>query len=257
MGSRGALPCPQLLFTITTPDMARRLQRSAHTFTIGTGSACAARRGFIMLLNDQTGNRQADGDILHPGSRALFRHWETIRAERAAPDHDDLDLTQVKAIVPDLFLLERDHLRDGFRYRLAGTRICQLFHHELTRSDVLAGWDQFERDTLRRLLATTVSSMQPCVLRLRLHSNLDHVIGVEMLCLPMVARDKSRIHILGGLFPFRDINGLGYERITLRELTGARTIWTEHAAGNMPLTQAVAPRLAPPRPFTVITGGRT
>lgn len=209
-----------------------------------------------MLRSDQTGNAPVDGEILHPGSRALFRHWETIRAERAAPERDDFDLTRIHAILPDLFVLERDHLRQTFRFRLAGTRVCRLYRREMTRTDALVGWDQFERDTLFRLFNTTVASRQPCVLRLRLHSNMNHVIGVEMLCLPVVARDRSHIQIIGGLFAFRDSENLGYDRISTMELTGARTIWTEHAEGGLPLrprTEGLRPR----RPFTVIAGGRT
>jgi hypothetical protein len=208
-----------------------------------------------MLRSDHTENAPVDGEILHPGSRTLFRYWETIRAERPAPHRVDLDLGQIRAIVPDLFVLERDHVRQTFRFRLAGTRINQLHHKELTRADVLHGWDRFERDTLHRLLTTTVSTFQPCVVRMRLHSNMNHVIGVEMLCLPIVSRDDARMQIVGGLFPFRDVASLGYDRIVQQELTGARTIWTEHAGGGLPV-RPLAPAAKRPLPFTVIQGGR-
>ena len=37
----------------------------------------------------------APEEILHPGSRALFRYWETIRMEDSAPNRRRLDLNRL------------------------------------------------------------------------------------------------------------------------------------------------------------------
>jgi hypothetical protein len=206
-----------------------------------------------MLVNDMHETNAAEGQILHPGSRALFRHWEAIRAERPAPGRDDLDLAQIRAIVPDLFILDRDHLRQSFRYRLAGTRLCELHRQELTHTDMLTGWDQFECDTIRRLLNTAATSLQPCLVRMRYVTAMSHMIGIEMIAMPMMARDGMRVQILGGMFPFRDISTLGYDNISSKELTGARTVYTEHGAAVTGLRQA--PPAAPGSRFRVIQGG--
>lgn len=185
-----------------------------------------------MLVNDTSELSQAESHILHPGTRNLYRYWEAIRAESAAPNRDDLDLTQISTIVPNLLMLERDHMRQTYKWRLAGTKICQLYRKELTATDALAGWDSFERDTIKKLLDTVVTSLQPCLIRFRLTTTTDQVIGAEMIGMPLHARNGSRFHVFGGIFPFRDAASIGYDGIKQMELSGARTIWTDHLPGD-------------------------
>jgi hypothetical protein len=190
-----------------------------------------------MLVNDFSDLSQAESHILHPGTRTLYRYWETIRAENAAPNRDDLDLKQITAIVPNLMMLERDNMRQTYNWRLAGTNTCMLYRRELTGTNVLAGWDKFERDTINKLLDKVVTSLQPCLIRFRLTTNMDQVIGAEMLGLPLHARNGSRFHVFGGVFPFRDVASIDYESIKQMELSGARTIWTEHLPGDKLVAQ--------------------
>ena len=185
-----------------------------------------------MLVNDTSELNRAETHILHPGTRMLYRYWEAIRAENAAPNRVDLDLAQVSSIVPNLLMLERDHMRHSFKWRLAGTQICDLYRKQLTGTDVLAGWDRFERETIKKLLDTVVTGLQPCLMRYRITTNLDQVIGVEMIGLPLHARNGSRFHVFGGIFPFRDISGLAYDAVKDLELSSTRTIWTDHLPGD-------------------------
>ncbi len=185
-----------------------------------------------MLVNDTSELNRAETHILHPGTRMLYRYWEAIRAENAAPNRVDLDLAQVSSIVPNLLMLERDHMRHSFKWRLAGTQICDLYRKQLTGTDVLAGWDKFERETIKKLLDTVVTGLQPCLMRYRITTNLDQVIGVEMIGLPLHARNGSRFHVFGGIFPFRDISGLAYDAVKDLELSSTRTIWTDHLPGD-------------------------
>lgn len=203
-----------------------------------------------MVVTGQIETSQAESQILHPSSRALFRFWETMRAERAAPHRALLDLKQVGGLVPDLFILERDRPRHSYRWRLAGTRICELYRHELTGGDVFAGWDNFERETMRRLLDNVAGRLQPAVMRLRLHTSLGQTIGAELIALPLQPQDGTGIQVFGGLFTFRDISGLDYDAINLRELASARVIWTEPLPGDSLISSG-----AGFRPFQVIRGG--
>ncbi len=71
--------------------------------------------------------------VLHPGSRTLFRYWETLRAERPCPTRDEFKLTEVRNVVPNLFIADRDYAVNTFRYRLTGTGIDRLFGKTLDR----------------------------------------------------------------------------------------------------------------------------
>ncbi len=171
------------------------------------------------------------GDALHPGSRAIFRHWEAIRGESPAPHRGDVELRQLGQFVSWLFIMERSTRSGGYVWRLAGSKVCELWRRELTGSEVLTGWDRFELETIERLLDGVSKDLQPCALRFTLTTSLDQIIDVEIIALPLRARDGS-IQIFGGALPFRDAEALGCERIVSIELTSARTIWTEPVPGG-------------------------
>jgi len=193
------------------------------------------------------------GDVLHPGSRAIFRHWEAIRGESPAPDRDDLDLRQLGQFVSWLFIIERSPRTGTYSWRLAGSKVCELWRRELTGSEVLAGWDRFEVETVRRLFDGVSRNLQPCTLRLRLTTSLGQLVDTEMIALPLRARDGHSVHIFGGVMPFRDAGALGHERITSVELASARTIWTEPIPGDHAVRQ---PKQRPAyAPLRLVSGG--
>jgi hypothetical protein len=209
------------------------------------------------MLQDRDTTEMGDSQILHPGSRQLFRYWEMLRAERPCPQREEIDLKAIEAIVPHLLIIERDHLRNGYKFRLVGTAVCALFNKELTGKSVLEGWDHFESDVISRHLQTTLNQRQPSVLRMRLTTNLGQSVAAEVLALPVQMRGSANTQILAGLFPFRSAQSLAHSSITDRELASARIIWTEHLT-PMPMSQQEQQQPIRPtvRHFEVITGGR-
>lgn len=203
-----------------------------------------------MLVKEQAGASQGESHILHPGSRALFRTWDSMRLAAALPRREDIDLTRLRSEITNLFIIERAAGPAGFRWRLSGTGITEIFRRDLTGRPVLDGWDRFERSVIERFLNGVAEELQPCVLRFRLHTDESHLIGTELLALPVAARSGG-VHIFGGLFAFRDTSMLTYGRIAAMELSGARGVWSEH------LPREESPKPASPfRPFQVISGGK-
>ena len=137
-----------------------------------------------MLVNDVHELSQAESHILHPGTRALYRHWEGIRAENAAPHRTDLNLKRISDLLPNLVIIERDDTESSYKWRLAGTQTCQLYKDEITGKDALAGWAGFERDTIVKLFEGVVTNLQPCLIRIRLTTTENQVIAAEMIGLP-------------------------------------------------------------------------
>ncbi|CAN5365420.1 hypothetical protein BH10PSE7_BH10PSE7_27100 [soil metagenome] len=207
-----------------------------------------------MLRTDIVDQTAASEDILHPGSRALFRHWEAIRGENSAPRHAQLDLGRIRDLVPSLFLAEHS-FRHGYIWRLAGTQVCDLWRRELTGTPIATGWDRFERDTLERLFDGVVRRHQPFILRFRLTSSLGHLIAAEMIGLPMLARHVKMTHVLGAILPFRGLSLLGYDAISRLEIQSARVIWTEPVPGGAPHVAACSEKETY-SPFEIIHGGR-
>ena len=209
-----------------------------------------------MVVNEPRDASQDDSLILHPSSRALYRFWEATRAEQAAPPRAAIDLKLIRELIPFLAIIEPDTRNNGFRWRLAGTMVCNLYRRELTGGSALGSLDSFEADVVGRFFTGVVRDLQPCVLRLRLHTDLDQVIGAELIGLPMLASDGRSVHLFGGIFPFRDIAPLHHRAIASIELSGARSIWTEHLPGDALVRQLDHGERPPFRPLRVIAGGR-
>lgn len=205
-----------------------------------------------MLVNDEKTLSQDETTILHPSSRMLFRFWETMRGGSPAPRRDALDLRQIRPLVPHLFIGEYATKARVFRWRLAGTGICELYRREVTGTNMLAGWDAFESDTISRFLSSTLNAKQPAVLRFRMQTDHDQVVGAELAAFPMLAVDGITSHLMGGLFPFRETASLDYTAITGFELSAARLVWTENLP-EPPLQEHSADKAR--RNFHVISGG--
>jgi hypothetical protein len=203
-------------------------------------------------------SEQGEGQILHPGSRQMFRHWEMLRAERPCPTREEFGLAPLAGLMPDMVIIDRDYLRNSFKFRLAGSGPCALFGHNLTGTSVTQGWDSFESDIISRHLLTAINQQQPAVLRMRLTTDMDQIVAAELVALPVQMRNSHRIHIIGGLFPFRAVQSLCHTRLVKRELVSARVVWTEH---QLPMTRpeprGYAPKAYNPgRKFSVIEGGK-
>lgn len=201
-----------------------------------------------MWVNEQA--RTSQEETIHPLSRTLFRAWETMRGGRTAPSRRDLDLGQMRKLVPCLFIAEHCAASQDFRWRLAGTAICALLGREVTGTDVMAGWAEFERNVIRRFLSGVSGTHQPALLRLRFTTDRGQYIVAELAAFPLLAADGASTHVLGGLFTFPDPQLKHYDTITAQELLSARFAANEPLAAlpEEALTQAR-------RKFRVISGG--
>jgi hypothetical protein len=207
------------------------------------------------MLQDSHSIDAPVGQFLHPGSRHLFSYWEQLRAERACPTREEFEFGPVRHEMPDMLVIDRDFLRNSFKFRLAGSRACALFNRNLTGSDVMAGWGRFESDLITRHLNTVLNQKQPAVMRMRLTTDLGQVVAAELIALPVQMRGSGRMQIIGGLFPFRAAQSLAHNSVTSQELVSARVIWTEHVA-ETPDSHGTPPLSAAARNFTVIAGGK-
>jgi hypothetical protein len=202
-----------------------------------------------------------DTQILHPGSRSLFAYWESLRAERACPNREEFAFEPVKNLMPDMVVLEQDLARGGYRFRLAGSRVCALFGRNLTASDALSGWDAYETSILRNHFKLAFDNFQPILVRMRLLTDTGITVAAELIAMPIRARQSNRIQLIGGLFSFCDVSDLSYRSIQTRELASARAIWTEHGGGmlgNCPDVTFPPPQKRSSKPFLkLLEGGKS
>lgn len=153
-------------------------------------------------------NDDPDDTVMHPTSRKLFRTWEHIRGEEAAPRRSNVSMRELIAIIPWVSILHRDPHKMSYVYRLAGSAVCETMGRQLTGTTAFEDWSNFDRETVIRGLDTVVGMKQPCVGRFMAHSFGGREVGFELAAVPIVAANGSSVHALVTIAPFRDARGI-------------------------------------------------
>jgi hypothetical protein len=217
------------------------------------GTVIAASVGvWLMLMFDNSELSQSGVQMLHAGSRKLFRYWEALRAERPCPNRSDIDLRQIVEIIPNMVILNWNVGDKTWLYRLAGTEVCNLMDRNLTGEDALGGWDSFERDIVLKSLTIANERKQPCLVRMRFDYIGAPKLALEMVLLPVFDQKSQQVQLFGSVFPL--LNGRQFlpAKLVRRELVSARMIWTEHETGDA-LVDQIGRKAAPM--LRVINGG--
>ena len=201
---------------------------------------------------------RAPEEILHPDSRSLFRYWESVRRENSAPSRENIDLKRLKSLLPWLGILERHPLKPEYTWRLAGTGICRLWAKDLTSRQFTVDSDQSEVDSIAQIMDNVMASHQPCIARFRATYEDGDLLGLEMLCLPVLTNDGRTTHMFASIVPFHKPYWLGERALEKLQLSSVKMIWTEHQDETLrravPLHAQTS--AGPSRPvFSVIDGG--
>lgn len=192
---------------------------------------------------------QAGAQLLHPGSRILFRHWESVRAERPCPERNDMDLRAISKLMPALAVIEKDQTTNSPMFKLAGTAICDLFQRQMTGADVGLAMEHFERRVVDETLLRSLQTLQPCLIRLRFLSVEGTATTAEFLSLPVLNRSIGSYQLFSGIFSFAEQSNGKSNTLARIELVATRMIWTEHLIGEQFSGQPA------PHHFRVIQGG--
>ena len=136
--------------------------------------------------------RASQEERVHPFSSMLLQAWEAMRGERSAPLRQDLDLKQVRKLLPGLFIAEQDAPSGDFVWRLAGTAVTALMEREVTGRSISEGWDSFESGTIRRFLSGVSGTHRPGLLRMRFLTDRGQWIVAEMAAMLTAWRISPR-----------------------------------------------------------------
>ncbi|ESY49109.1 PAS domain-containing protein [Mesorhizobium sp. RSR380A] len=85
------------------------------------------------------------------GSIALFHYWNRLRGGRPAPKRSEIEPADIKALLADTFILERD-TRGEAVFRLAGTRLCAGYGRELKGFSFPSLWREKDQRLVSRLI---------------------------------------------------------------------------------------------------------
>ena len=202
---------------------------------------------------------------MRPTTQTLFDYWNDVRAGRLAPDRLEIEPSRIAAILSETFMLQRAD-PGNYRYRLAGTRLCDLFGTELRGRNFLEFWRREDGAQLKRCLSAVCEQAAVGVLTLESGDGPRRRLELEAILLPLLHGGKNLTRVLGAMTPVlaHDLPHppLGPCRLVRHELV--RVDGRSH-----PLVALVetgqAPLLPEPRPkrasavrrFRVLHGGRS
>ena len=191
----------------------------------------------------------------HPSTRIVFDYWNRKRGARLAPARADIDPTEIRHALSDTFMLAADFV-DQLRFRLAGTRVCALFGHEIKGEAFTALWSESSRQSIEELLAIVDNETTGAVAGLTAHTEDGAETDLELLLLPLAHVGHARIRALGVLAPVIPPYWLGAKPVVELTLGTVRHVGPD-------VDSRVAPRLVPAAAasrvrhgFVVYSGGR-
>jgi hypothetical protein len=183
-------------------------------------------------------------------TRRMYAYWNERRGSRLAPERGDIEPGAIREILGDSFIIAFDGDADH-PFRLAGTRVCALFGHELNGRPFVALWELACRNPVRALVASVADEGCAIVAGVGGRTAQGSHADLELMLLPLYHRGNPRLRLLGALAPITVPYWLGAEQVVGLTLGTVR-----HLAPT--LQQLAAPRFArdPARPrLTVYEGG--
>jgi hypothetical protein len=195
-------------------------------------------------------------------SSVLFEYWNEVRGARLAPSRTDIDPSRISAVLPECFIIE--HTEEGqFRFRLAGTKICESFGTEFRGQDFLAPWHFDDQAALAAQLSIVMQQGAVALIEFEAWGSRRPVRFEAIFC-PLC--QSSRIdRLLGTISAISAPDWLGTEPLKKRLLLRHELVWVHREARRAPMA-ASAPKTPLPvrqarlvrterRQFLVYDGG--
>jgi hypothetical protein len=186
----------------------------------------------------------------------LYAYWDRLRAGRIAPLRLEIDPSRIGSILPETFLLERTDTA-AYRYRLAGTRLCEIFGVELRSSNILDGWSAADRMVLARDLAFTCE--EGAATLLTMEASADHIrrVQLEVILLPLMHANNMVGRVIGAMSPMTSPHWLGHDHLRAKRLVRHELLWPDRRPhANFESAGVRVPVLSAGRPVGVAKGDR-
>jgi hypothetical protein len=118
------------------------------------------------------------------GSIALFHYWNSLRNGRPAPKRTEIEPADIKTLLADTFILERD-TRSEAVFRLAGTRLCGIYGRELRGFSFPSLWREKDQRLVARLVHGVFEQNHVVVVAFDGFSRSKRSNPFEMIILPL------------------------------------------------------------------------
>ena len=157
-------------------------------------------------------------------NQTLYAYWNEVRQDRIAPRRFEIEPSQIAPILPNTFVLERID-SETFRFRLAGTAICDAFRREFRDSNFLDGWAEDDRVSIERMFAVVTQQGGVGLIDIEAATLDGRIALFEAIVLPLVHTRDSVDRVLGALSPLAPPDWLGCEALTDKRIRNIEIIW--------------------------------
>jgi hypothetical protein len=161
-----------------------------------------------------------------PTSRQLYAYWDGIRNGRVAPRRFEIEPAKIASLLPETFVVESAGLL-GYRFRLAGTKICEQFGRELRGADLLSLWAGSDRDAVASLLRNVFSDAAVGYGRFRAYTGSERRADFELVLLPLIHTGEAINRILGAITAIEPPFWLGGEPLLRQEIVELNLHWPD------------------------------
>lgn len=177
-----------------------------------------------LLFSDETTaeGQGAVGSMRHEATIALFQYWNRLRNGRAAPRRTEIEPADIKSLLADTFILERD-ARGEAAFRLAGTRLCATYGRELKGYSYPLIWARRDQRMLSRLAYGTFQDKTVVVVTFDGFTETGRSQAFEMIMLPLEGGMGSP-RLLGAVTPFEKPYWLGADPIREGRVDSIRVV---------------------------------
>lgn len=176
-----------------------------------------------------------------------------MRNGRVAPRRFEIEPAKIADILRETFIAECTGLL-GFRFRLAGTRICQQFGRELRGVDFLSLWSFQDRDAIASLVRNVLNDGAVGHGTFRARNKANHTAEFEFTLMPLIHTGQTINRLLGSITVIDQPFWLGSEPLTTFEVSELHLHWPDGIPAFMTDGGAEVVRLARKR-FRVVEGG--
>lgn len=180
-----------------------------------------------LQLKVECATRRPGATMKNNTSSRLFAYWNEIRGPRMAPHRFEIEPSRISDILAQTFILERD-AENTFRFRLAGTQICDHFGREFRGHNILELWHEDDRINFDRVLRGASFEGAVGVVALEAHTANDKSATFEMLLLPLVHSGSAITRLLGAISPDEDApSWLGTTAVVRQRIKRISMIWPD------------------------------
>lgn len=178
------------------------------------------------------------------GSTALFRYWNDLRDGRPAPRHSAIEPADIRSLLSDTFILERDGRGEAV-FRLAGTRLCATHGRELKGFSFPSLWRARDQNLASQLVASTFDHQSVSVIDYRGFTEKGRAARFELLLLPLEGPSEAE-RCLGIAVAVDNPFWLGAEALVSCEIESVRSLDVDAEAAGIERRMVLpVPPLAP------------